>query len=279
LARVCDASAPEISRSTVSIYGYHQNAVHQNGSGVLLEIGEKHFLLSAAHVIDFTSIHGITYMLSPAEGKEPVPLVNFNAGTSALPPHRDPKDPDMRDDDPLDVGFIELNDEIVHRLLPVRRFATLREVDVDNKLKLGCYLILGYPHKLSTTDSLKQKANAVPLRSVTELCDDPADQFDPTMLVRLKYPEKGLNADMDEVAVPNPKGMSGCGIWRIAEIKKRDKWNKDDVKLVAIDYKWSGQRRYIHGTRVRYVLELIYRFYPSIRSIMDLNLGLLTRGW
>jgi hypothetical protein len=30
---------------------------------------------------------------------------------------------------------------------------------------------------------------------------------------------------------------------------------------------------------VRYVLELIYHFYPSIRPIIDLHLGLVTRSW
>ena len=48
------------------------------------------------------------------------------------------------------------------------------------------------------------------------------------------------------------------------------------MKLVAIDHMWSGERRYIQGTRGRYVLELIYHFYPAIRPIMDLHLGLVT---
>ena len=45
-----------------------------------------------------------------------------------------------------------------------------------------------------------------------------------------------LNADLTEVTVPNPKGMSGCDIWRIAEMKRPDQWSKHDVKLVAIDH-------------------------------------------
>lgn len=107
--KVYEAAAPNISRSTVAIYGYYQKAVCQNGSGVLLKIGDLHFLLSAGHVIDYASIHGIPYMLSSAEGGEPVALHNVRTGTSPLPPNRDPKDPNMRDDDPLDVGFVELN--------------------------------------------------------------------------------------------------------------------------------------------------------------------------
>jgi hypothetical protein len=30
--------------------------------------------------------------------------------------------------------------------------------------------------------------------------------------------------------------MSGCDIWRIAEMKRPDQWSKHDVKLVAIDH-------------------------------------------
>ena len=247
----------------MAIYGYHENAVHLNGSGVLLQIVDMHFPLSAAHVIDFASIHKVPYILSPAvQGEEPIPLHRVRSGTSPIPRTRDEKDPDMREDDPLDVGFIELSSEIVSRLLPVRRFANLRQVDVDDRLRRGCYLILGYSIKLSATDELRQKVYSEPLRYLTELHDDPQDQFDPSFEVRLKYPEKGITPKGADLYLPNPKGMSGCGIWRIADMKPAVQWSKDDVKLVAIDHMWHGTRRFVHGTRIRYLLYLILPGLP-----------------
>jgi hypothetical protein len=243
-----DQAGTDTSHSTVAIYAWHEKRVHLNGSGVLLNIGDGYFLVSAAHVLDLAMIHKIGAFLSPTVlGEEPIQVDGVACGTSPLPPHRDRHDVDMRDDDPYDVGFVELNQEMVNRLLPVRRFVTLREVDVDDGLRRGCYLVLGFPKARLQREVNQDCVNlrADPLHYLTELCDDPQDEFDPTFQVRLKYPEIGLADDRKEMKVPHPRGLSGCGIWRLADMKPSASWSRDDVKLAAIDHMWHGERRYV----------------------------------
>jgi hypothetical protein len=146
--------------------------------------------------------------------------------------------------------------------------------------KPGCYLILGYPFLFSNEDIQNNTIYSEPLRYVTELCDDdPSRPVNQDLEVFLKYPESNVDSLGYDVTVPNPKGISGCGIWRLAEIKPSDKWRRDDCKLVGIEYMWSEDKRFIKGTRVKHVLQLIYRRYPPLRPIMDLHLGLITAGW
>ena len=78
-----------------------------------------------------------------------------------------------------------------------------------------------------------------------------------------------------------PRGVSGCGMWRIARMTKPDKWVREDVKLVGIEhtFRQRDDSRYLQGTRMRVVLEMIYRTQPAIRKVMDLHLGLLTLKW
>ena len=184
----------------------------------------------------------------------------------------------MRDDDPLDMGFVELTREMVGQM-PAARFVSLSEIDVEPRLRMGCYLVYGYPNSFSGVNTKDRVVYTEPLRYLTELHDNPEDRFDPRWQVRLKYPPLGYTHSKGHVSMPSPKGMSRCGIWRIVDLKPAAMWRRDDVKLVAIDQMWHGQRRYIQGTRLPYLLFMIYRQYPSLRPAMDLRLGLVTRGW
>jgi hypothetical protein len=78
-----------------------------------------------------------------------------------------------------------------------------------------------------------------------------------------------------------PRGVSGCGIWRIARLTKPNQWGRQDVKLAGVEhtFRQRDDSRYLQGTRMRVVLEMIYRTQPSICKVIDLHLGLLTRGW
>jgi hypothetical protein len=63
--RVMEQCSLEIARCTIPLYGLQDARPVLNGSGVLLEIGEHYFLLSAAHVLDVAAIHKFPYYLAP----------------------------------------------------------------------------------------------------------------------------------------------------------------------------------------------------------------------
>ena len=57
--RVMEKCSLEIARCTIPLYGFQNNRLILNGSGVLLQIADYYFLLSAAHVLDVAAIHKI----------------------------------------------------------------------------------------------------------------------------------------------------------------------------------------------------------------------------
>jgi len=272
--------ADDVTRSTVAVFGHGNGVTQQFGSGVLFKIANRHFVLTAAHVVDHGTIHKIPFAISPVKpGEPPIQLTGVDTGTTPVPSGRKENDPHMRDDDPLDVGFVELTSEMVARTCGEARFATLDEVDTTDGLLQGCYLIYGFPCKFSAVNEKTRIAYSQAFRYLTDLYDEPTDRFDPAAEIRLKYPEVGMTYEQRRIQVPNPKGMSGCGIWRIMDMKPPSMWTRSDVKLAAIDHMWHGQRRYIQGTRLRVLMFMLYRNYPDLRLSMDLYLGAMTRGW
>lgn len=275
-----DQCAAHIASCTVPFFGYQEKEVKQCASGVLLRIGNHYFVLSAAHVLDIAQIFDIPLAIgSGVQGGPAIPLNEVKVWTNDAPPGRDPKDRDMREDDPLDIGFVLLSREIAHELAQGRRFITLDDIDVEDGLRRGCYLVYGYPNEFSVTDASLKRVATEPLRYLTELDENPKEPMDPTLEVRLKYPKNAITSSGKDVTVPSAKGLSGCGIWRIMDLKPKAQWKREDVKLAAIDHMWDGTKRYIKGTRMRHLLQAIYRRLSAVRTSMDLHLGLLTSGW
>jgi hypothetical protein len=280
--KALDLYAPEISRTSVGMLVYHDDAPSVNGTGVLLQIGDLRLLVSAAHVLDFMSIHKIPYMLSPSGYDEPfVPISPWRSWSSPIPVGRDPKDPLMREDDPLDIGYVELPPDVVERIGRRYRYASLSEIDVSEDLMPGYYLVHGFPRFLSATDKPSRLLVVEPMPYLTLLSDDKDEGFMPGREIRIQYPELGINPQREDQHMPSPRGISGCGIWRIARFTLPEQWRREDVKLVGIEHTFRQQNesRYLQGTRIRLGLEMIYRTYPMVRKIMDLHLGLLTQGW
>jgi hypothetical protein len=260
---------------------YEKNTPVPTGTGVLLQIAEQHFLVSAAHVLDFMSIHEIPYLLSPSEYDQPfIPISPWRCWSSLIPAGRDPKDLEMRNDDPFDVGYVELPADVVNRMGTRYRFAGLSEVDVHDDLLPGYYLIHGFPGFLSETDKAARLVVVEPMPYLSLLSED-KEGFVPGRDIRIQYPELGINPQRQDAYMMSPRGISGCGIWRIARLAKPDQWVREDVKLVGIEhtFRQRDDSRYLQGTRMRVVLEMMYRTQPTIRKVIDLHLGLLTSGW
>jgi hypothetical protein len=274
--------ATEIDRYTVALYACQGERICVNGTGVLVQVGEKYFLVTAAHVLDFTIFHDIPYaLLDPGPDGGFAHLDALACWTSPIPPSRDANERRMRRDDPFDVGYLELPEDLANRLKVVYKFVTLREMDLKARPRPGFYLVHGFPAFLSSVDDKAGTITAEPMRYVTLLADDTEDGFNPLVDIRLQYPEVGVSPDQKDVHMPTPGGISGCGIWRIAEIKPASQWKSEDIKLVGIEHmlRMNGAQRYLQGTRIIYALQAIYRGSPPSRKFMDLHFGLLTQGW
>jgi hypothetical protein len=245
--------------------------VEKNGSGVLLEIADHRFLLTAAHVVDFLAIHGFPQYLAPCTSDEPpIPLENVKIYTSPIPPGVDQEDPGMCDVDPFDVAVCELPPSVAEKITEPRRFVRLMDIDASVEQIPGLYMVTGYPIEFTRTNFSHKLIGSKPLPYVTELyqgeCEPHWQNF-----IALEYSHQGVDEHGVLQRMPDPNGMSGCGIWRLAEASKpADLWKPSDVQLVAIEHSWSRKNGAILGTFVRYALSMIYNNYPLLRPVFKL---------
>jgi hypothetical protein len=108
----------------------------------------------------------------------------------------------------------------------------------------GTFLVAGYPFALTESDVVAQQTNTGIFGYTTLINDGERDARDKAAPLLLEYPEQGLRESSGEaITVPHPRGLSGCGIWRLSETPQAIEWNASDVKLVGIQHRWRPERR------------------------------------
>lgn len=111
----------------------------QYGSGVLLEVAGRHFLVTAAHTLDqVVVVDRPTYF--PGAGGEPVlPFGERRCVTTTMP------ETGSRDDDAIDLAVIDI-DDLAAKFPAERRFLSVEQLDADpTDLIGGLYAAWGYP--------------------------------------------------------------------------------------------------------------------------------------
>jgi len=271
--RFTEECTPSIARATVPMLAFQKDTLVSGGSGTLVQIADRHFLITAAHVIDYATIHNIPFVL-PAKDSHFQQLNNVRVYTTPVPQGRRQNDPDMREDDKVDVGVIELSSEIVARLDPTRRFVRLQEISRRRGFPEGLYMLIGYPKvHLKTVDPENKSFYTEPLRCVTERKkhDEP---HDPDAHLFLHYPQAVLNRDDQLITAPEAHGMSGGGIWFLGTSEQPiELWKPEEAMLVAIDHSWHQGGGYVRGTNAAIALSLIYGHNEDLQKVFDLDIS------
>jgi hypothetical protein len=267
--RVANECHQQIALATVPLYKGNMETVEKTGSGVLLAIADHRFLLTAAHVADFSAIHP-QYLAPCTLDAPPIPLDEVKIYTSPIPPGVDREDAHMRKVDPFDVAVFELLPSVAEKITEPRRFIRLMDIDASTEQIPGLYIVTGYPIEFTKPNFSHKLIYSKPLPYVTGLyqggCEPHWGSF-----IALEYSYQSVDVDGALQQMPHPSGMSGCGIWRLAEASKpADLWKPTDVRLVAIEHTWSRKNGAILGTFVRYALSMIYNNYPSLRPVFEL---------
>jgi hypothetical protein len=180
----------------------------------------------------------------------------------------------MRDDDPFDIAVAELDPDTAAKLTRFWRLARLMELDLSGPAQQAYHYVLGFPLSMTQSDPVARSSDVKALSYATGLYEGERDSRDAGAELLLDYPQQNQNADGLVVTVPNPRGISGCGIWCLMTPGKRmSDWSKDDVRLVGIEHRWRSDKRYLVGTAIRHAMQLIYRRYEDLHPAMDLVYG------
>ncbi len=233
------------------------------GSGLLLRVGSSHFLVTAAHVLDENTQSPDSFCDLVTYGQRlPVILQGASFRTTIA-------EGKTREDDPLDVGFIELPDAQVAQL-GVDRFLEPSQIDLNDKGDSpALYGAFGYPASLnySIEPDWESPVNPTPFSYTSQLRSSAAHVelgvSQATHLVLAASNRKTRAPGGRKVKLPDLRGMSGGGFWRYTEYGQANPVKAPCLLGVLIERRRCKDGG-ILAARMNLVFEALRKAYPAL---------------
>jgi len=230
------------------------------GSGTLVSIGDRYFLITAAHVLDEAATE-VLYLPSQAELVElrgPASKTNAPAQGGRL-------------EDKVDSSFVLIDSENAAKLKQLFRFLPMDLVDNSDSIAPGkVYRFCGFAWKFQQTNHVAQNLKS---QRYTFLSDP---------LIGTRYAKWGFAEAFHIVArfskdnvwdeqgrrvhSPDPHAMSGGPIFGIAATP-----GGFCVRLAGINIEFLESDRILAGVRITGVLERIRRAYPELSALVPMS--------
>ena len=267
IKREIEEAAPAVARTLLKHHrllyevGQNQHLVPL-ATGLLLRVERRHFLITAAHVLDANNEHPTCDLATHGrDGLGEAVILHGESFRTVTPEGR------TRLDDRLDVGFIALDAAVVEQI-GEDRFMGPELMDLNDA---GCmpalYGALGYPEELNLTIT---PTEARPVTKVpflyTSVFDAPEEYqrigVSPNTHLLMHASNKKTRAAGDiKMKLPDLHGMSGGGCWRLTEYGR----NPTAPRLLAMTIEW--RRWKTHGllaSRMNLVVQALRAAYPDL---------------
>ena len=229
-------------------------------TGVLLQIGEQFFIITAQHDLREILDHGyLPCIPTMRPGMQEIPLLFDNLWYSTTPN--------------VDIAIFVLNTKSATRLKEDYRFLRLGDV----RLRERCtpwnsyYLVTGDPVVNQSRDNEGRKVITSARYLTYAYCGEVSEETDPRRSLLLEYSRESRHTDGRTGCPPMPKGLSGCGVWEATcGGDSFLTWNPKELRLVGIQVAWSPKRRYLKVTWIDEALAMIWNQYRKSRDLMQL---------
>lgn len=240
---------------------YSNGMTEQVGSGVLFKSEDDLYLLTAAHVIDW-STRG-TLCIPCNDGINPI--VGYVSSIYA------PLSID-RSKDKLDFGYYKINEIISKKLYENFKPIAREECWLsDNIVEDDIYSFSGFPLNKSkqkggiiSSEFFSYSGTAVNSNAYTSLNYNQ----ETNIIVNFRM-KKATNTQGQRISPPHPKGISGGGIFRWPKIL-----NKNFKRsLVGIGHTYLSHQNLLIGTKLNVLLSFIARRNPSVYAEPNINLA------
>ena len=272
------ACVPSLTvRSTVGLVASKDRVLRQIGSGTLLAVADRQFVVTAAHVARDASEVGATVGVSGTlDG-------NFVAAAGTWLLSGDPGQPTQDD---RDVAVYPLSRSQGTRFDPTA-FVRVGDVAFLADTSSGCFVVTGFPVMWSsslTPEEVTMKSKMLQYGTFA-LAGSTAGLvgFAPERHFLLEAtPEFLLDSGGQRTSLrtrtghpaqmPNDLvGVSGCSVWKIGDFTRPfDTWSAREAKLVGVETSVYKQRRAIKVTRWASVASLLYVAVPETRRVLEM---------
>jgi len=247
------------SKSIVPLFAGVQGKAVQCGTGTLLRIADRQFLVTAAHVCTLVKehAHGMC-IFDDRSGSEAVPLSGSVLMAGGAP----------------DFAIIELRESLV-QALPNRRFLSLTDVDLASREPAkGLFCLWGYPSCWYRRDDQSGRISTVAVRLVTALFEGYRENlrdYDPRTHLLFTAPD-----DTNAFPGGHPEslhGFSGSSVWQVWRQGDPPAWWKpEDAKIIGVQTGVYCKPGALKATRWVPVLKAIWDGFPHLRGAIRLHL-------
>ncbi|WP_297901818.1 hypothetical protein [Metallibacterium sp.] len=247
-----------LKRTIPILYNVPDRGVLPNGTGTLLRVEDRIFVITACHVFDEgRNFAEFSYPIHPSNGG----ISTF--GSYAL----------MRPTDGLiDIAIAELTDAQTKKSLSANwQFCTLS--DVCTPPPEGSFIIAGYPESMIAVTDTRLISNAVMVK--TERSSAPTNLELPARAefeLFLKFGRKATSQSGSEIYTPRMKGVSGASVWVVVESASIT-WSPASL-LRVVGVLWSVDKlRFMRATDWRAVARALQNIFPDNAELKRIIAG------
>lgn len=249
--RVFDAAHKLLEQCTVPVIIEDGDTVLDYRSGILLQIADMHFLVTAGHyMIEHTKQGHFTCITMPVKGMAPIRLFEEMFWTT--------------NDDQEDLSIAQLTSPVVNYIKDHYRFIRMPSImpRLHPDQGEGMYLLYGFPFALAgPDDDGDNKVQSWKYLTVSYQGDYSAlEKYNPKLHLVLQYERQTYDQDGNRI---HPPGMSGCGIWFVGTPYSHPLFTEADFRLVAIQNCWHRGEQYVKGTWIDDVLAILWKYFPD----------------
>ena len=227
------------------------------GTGTCIQVGERFFVATAAHVLTGHGAGEIRLVTQRDEHDGLVEIVGMGRRGGG-------------EYDKVDIAWIELDPRSAARL--PKKFIQVHSLrPYCRHLDSDLVFLLGFPSARVVSERMpdgRQWLDFQPVgRTTLEFEEQPVigrDEYD----FFLRYPDRGVS-DMDgkPVAASDPHGVSGATVWAV-EINEHRIWLPERARVIGIQHSWS-RGKWLRATQVQHWLRLLSEDVPQLRPLID----------
>ena len=240
------------------------------GSGVFVVVDKQYFLISSAHVINTN----VVKTMRVSDGKDLFTLKGRIANTVV----------ENKENDEIDIVVFKLEDETVENIKTKFNFMNLHNLELNHKISdKREYYLFGYPNEWTSTfyeseDNKGYIPNPLILRVKSKsgkFIKVPDYKKNSKIIVDYHNNDYENKLDSKYSTLPDPKGMSGCGLWYMP-MKENIIDSEKHIKLVGIATDFYFQDNAITVTVIDIIAEVLrQRFDVNVEQSQLIKVNLV----